>query len=234
VLFQAGASETGRAFGAANAEVVFLHGRDTAMLREQVEDIRARTVAQGRSADAIKAVAGISVLTAGSRREAERRLDDYLDWVNPAAARAYFGALTGIDLDELDPDASFSTLTTQGSRTQVERYKHEKVREATADFIRHGMRELILLGTPGEVADQMAELVEQTDLDGFLYTPFVTPGSYQEFADDVVPALRARGLLRETTGPTTLRERLFPGGTARLPAEHPAGRLRDAVTGATV
>jgi FMN-dependent oxidoreductase (nitrilotriacetate monooxygenase family) len=234
VLFQAGASETGRAFGAANAEVVFLHGRDTAMLRDQVGDIRARTLAQGRPADTIKAVAGISVLTANSRREAERRLDDYLDWVNPAAARAYFGALTGIDLDELDPDASFSTLTTQGSRTQVERYKHEKVREATADFIRHGMRELILLGTPGEVADQMAELVEQTDLDGFLYTPFVTPGSYQEFADDVVPALRARGLLRETTGPTTLRERLFPGGTGRLPSEHPAGRLRDAVSGATV
>jgi FMN-dependent oxidoreductase (nitrilotriacetate monooxygenase family) len=226
VLFQAGASETGRAFGAANAEVVFLHGRDGGMLREQVDDIRNRAVALGRPRDAVKAVAGISVITAATRAEAQRRLDDYLDWVNPAAARAYFGAMTGIDLDEIDPDVSFSTLSTDGSRTQVARYKNEKAREATADFIRHGMRELIVVGTPDQAAERMAELVEETDLDGFLFTPFVTPGSYQEFADDVVPALRRVGLLGEPAEPSTLRRRLFGGSSDRLPGDHPAARRR--------
>lgn len=226
VLFQAGASETGRAFGAANAEVVFLHGRDGAMIREQVDDIRDRAVASGRTRDAVKTVAGITVVTASSKAEAERRLDDYLAWVDPAAARAYFGAMTGIDLDELDPEASFATLTTEGSQTQVARYKNEKAREATADFIRHGMRELIVLGTPDEAAERMAELVEETDLDGFLYTPFVTPGSYEEFAADVVPALVRVGLLDERPEPMTLRRRLFPGVGDRLPGDHPAARQR--------
>ncbi|MCW2844549.1 MAG: putative monooxygenase, DszA family [Nocardioides sp.] len=229
VIFQAGASETGRAFGAANAEVVFVHGRDVAMLREQVADIRARAVAMGRPADAVKAVAGITVVTGDTRADAQRRLDDYLDWTNPAAARAYFGAMTGIDLEELDPDASFSTLTTEGSQTQVAKYKHEKVREATADIIRKGHRELIVVGTPTEVAERMAELVEATDLDGFLYTPFVTPGSYEEFTDQVVPALRQIGLMgdRPKAG-TSLRSRLFPEGTDRVPAEHAAGQVRRA------
>jgi FMN-dependent oxidoreductase (nitrilotriacetate monooxygenase family) len=226
VLFQAGASETGRAFGAKHGEVVFLHGRDGSMIREQVDDIRSRAVASGRTADAVKAVAGISVITAPTRAEAQRRLDDYLDWVNPAAARAYFGAMTGIDLDELDPEVSMASLSTDGSQTQMARYKNEKAREATADFIRHGMREMIVVGTPDEAAERMAELVEETDLDGFLYTPFVTPGSYQEFADDVVPALRRVGLLEPPPEPTTFRRRLFSGGTDRLPAEHPAAQHR--------
>lgn len=226
VLFQAGASDTGRAFGATHGEVVFLHGRDGAMLREQIEDVRSRAVAAGRSADSVKAVAGISVVTGPTKEEAQRRLDAYLDWVDPAAARSYFGAMTGIDLDELDPDAPMSSVTTDGSQTQVARYKNEKAREATADFIRHGMRELIVVGTPAEVAARMAELVVETDLDGFLYTPFVTPGSYEEFADEVVPELRKIGLLGAPQEPTTLRRRLFPDVGDRLPESHPAANAR--------
>ncbi|WGL53973.1 NtaA/DmoA family FMN-dependent monooxygenase [Nocardioides sp. BP30] len=232
VLFQAGASETGRSFGARNAEVVFLHGRNAQMLREQVDDVRVRTVREGRGEGSVRTVAGLSVLTASSRAEAERRLDAYLDYVDPAAARAYFGAMTGIDLEELDPDMAMADLTTDGSQTQVHRYRHEKVREATADFIRHGMRELILLGTPTQVADQMGELVESTGLDGFLYTPFVTPGSYQEFADDVAPALRAAGLLEHRQAPT-FRQALFPDGGPHLPASHPADRVRHVPSGTT-
>jgi FMN-dependent oxidoreductase (nitrilotriacetate monooxygenase family) len=232
VIFQAGTSETGRAFGAANAEVVFVHGRDAAMLRSQVDDIRARAVALGRPAEAVKAIAGITVVTGKTRAEAQRRLDEYLDWTNPAAARAYFGAMTGIDLEELDPEASFSTLTTEGSQTQVTKYKHEKVREATADIIRKGHRELIVVGTPTEAAEHMAKLVEETDLDGFLYTPFLNPGSYEEFASDVVPELRRIGLMGDRPNPgTSLRRRLFPNGTDRVPADHAATRFRHDTTG---
>ena len=229
VLFQAGASEAGRSFGAANAEVVFLHGRNGTMLREQVDDVRSRAAANGRLPGAVKAVAGISILTAESRREAERKLDEYLEWINPAAGRAYFAALTGIDLDELDPESSLASVSSDGSQTQVQRYKHEKVREATADFLRYGMRELIVLGTPREAAVQIAELIEETDLDGFLYTPFLTPGSYEEFAEVVVPELQEIGLMRKGYGRGTFRERLFGLGRPHLPDEHPAARFRGSV-----
>jgi alkanesulfonate monooxygenase SsuD/methylene tetrahydromethanopterin reductase-like flavin-dependent oxidoreductase (luciferase family) len=184
-------------------------------------------VALGRPADAVKAVAGITVVTGETEAEAQRRLDEYLDWTHPAAARAYFGAMTGLDLDELDPDASFSSLSTEGSQTQVTKYRHEKVREATADIMRKGHRELIVVGTPAQAAERMAQLVEETDLDGFLYTPFLNPRSYEEFASEMVPALREIGLLGDRPEPgTTLRRRLFPGGGDLVPGDHAASKFR--------
>ncbi|WP_033287634.1 NtaA/DmoA family FMN-dependent monooxygenase [Amycolatopsis jejuensis] len=224
VLVQAGASATGRAFAAANAELVFLQGKDAPMLREQVADLRRRAGEQGRDPDSVKTISGLSVVTAPTREEAERKLDDYLSYVDPEAARVYYASMTGIDLAALDPDAHFSTVRTEGGRTQVERYKDSTVREATADFLRRGMREFILTGTPQELAEEIGRLVEDTGLDGFNYTPFVSPGSYADLVDDVIPELQKLGLVRENYGRGTFRERLF--GSAHLPADHPAAQFR--------
>ncbi|MCX5493359.1 NtaA/DmoA family FMN-dependent monooxygenase [Kaistia dalseonensis] len=226
VLVQAGASATGRAFAAANVEVVFVQGKDAKMLRSQVDDLRSRAVSSGREAESLKAVSGLSVVTAASRSEAEDKLEEYLSWVNADAARAYYAMMTGVDLAKLDPNASFSTVKTEGSRTQVERYSDVSVRDASADFIRRGMRELIVVGTPSEAAEEIRAIVEETDLDGFNFTPFVTPGSYTDLIDHVVPELQRIGLMRSTRSPSTFRERLFGAGQARLPETHPAARQR--------
>jgi FMN-dependent oxidoreductase (nitrilotriacetate monooxygenase family) len=224
VLAQAGASATGRAFAAANAELVFLQGRNAAMLREQVDDLREKAESAGRHRDDIKTISGLSVVTAATKQEAEAKLDNYLSYVNPDAARVYYASMTGIDLAKLDPDAAFSAVKTEGGRTQVERYRNDTVREATADFLRAGMREFILVGTPDEVADQIGQLVDETGLDGFNYTPFVSPSSYREFVDDVVPLLQKRGLMKQQYETGTFRERLF--GRPRLPDTHPAAKFR--------
>jgi FMN-dependent oxidoreductase (nitrilotriacetate monooxygenase family) len=226
VLVQAGASSTGRAFAAANAELVFVQGKDTKMLRDQVDDLRNLAVAAGREETAIRTISGLSIVTAPSRAQAEDKLEEFLSWVNADAARAYYAMMTGVDLAALDPDASFSTVKTEGGRTQVERYKDTSVREAAADFIRRGMRELILVGTPAEVAEQTAAIVDETGLDGFNFTPFVTPGSYRDLADQVVPELQRIGVMRTDRVSSTFRERIFGAGNARLPVNHPAARYR--------
>jgi FMN-dependent oxidoreductase (nitrilotriacetate monooxygenase family) len=226
VVVQAGASSAGRAFAAANAEMVFLQGKDARMLKTQVDDLRDAADAAGRGREAIKTISGLSLVTGSSRAEAEDRLEEYLSWVDPSAARAYYAMMTGVDLAALDPDASFSTVTTEGGRTQVERYRDTTVRDAAADFIRRGMREIILLGTPAEVADQVVAIVEETDLDGFNYTPFLSPASYQEMAARVVPELQRVGLVRTHRKNGTFRERLFGAGNPRLPASHPGTRFR--------
>jgi hypothetical protein len=108
----------------------------------------------------------------------------------------------------------------------VERYKDTSVREAAADFLRRGMRELILVGDAADVAEQIAAIVEETDLDGFNYTPFVTPGSYVDMVDLVVPELQRMGLVRTTRETGTFRERLFGPGNARLPRNHRGAQFR--------
>ncbi|WIB66799.1 NtaA/DmoA family FMN-dependent monooxygenase [Curtobacterium sp. MCBD17_035] len=225
VLFQAGASSSGRAFAAGNAELVFLQGKDAPSLAAQVTDIRTRAEQAGRAGTDIRTVSGLSVITAPSTAQAEDQLEEYLSYVDPDAARVYYASMTGIDLAALDPEGSFSDVTTEGGRTQVERYKGTSVREATADFIRNGMREFVLTGTPTEVVDRIEALVTDTDLDGFNYTPYVTPGSYRSFIADVVPELRRRGMLPETPRTGTFRERLSGRGP-HLPASHRAARFR--------
>lgn len=226
VLVQAGASAAGRAFAAANAELVFVQGKDAKMLRSQVDDLRNLAVAAGRTERSIRAISGLSVVTAPTRSEAEDKLEDLLLWVNADAARAYYAMMTGVDLAALDPNASFSTVTTEGGRTQVERYKDTSVREAVADFIRRGMRELILVDTPAKVAEQIAAIVDETGLDGFNFTPFLSPGCYRDLADTVVPELQRMGLMRTERRAGTFRERIFGPGHARLPTDHPAARHR--------
>ena len=218
VLVQAGASSTGRAFAAANAEVVFVQGKDASMLRSQVDDLRSRAAACGRGEGAIKSISGLSVVTAASRAEAEDKLEEYLSWVDADAARAYYAMMTGVDLSTL--------VKTEGGRTQVERYKDVSVREAAADFIRRGMRELIVVGTPNEVAEQIAGIVEETGLDGFNFTPFVSPGSYTDLIEHVVPELQRIGLMRTERVNATFRQRLFGSASSRLSASHPAARYR--------
>ncbi|WP_432544301.1 NtaA/DmoA family FMN-dependent monooxygenase [Kineococcus sp. SYSU DK002] len=231
VILQAGASRRGREFAATHAEVVFLQGRDAASLRRHVQDVHARAAAHGRAPGSVRTLAGVSVVLGRDRAHARARLEEYLSWVDPDAARAYYAAMTGIDLAALDPAGSFSDLRTEGGRTQVERYRGQTVARASADFLRYGMREFVLTGSAVDVADDLQALVERTGIDGVNLTPFVVPGSYREFCEQVVPELRRRGLVdgpAERAAGSTLREAIFGAGRARLPPDHPAARFRPA------
>ncbi len=87
-----------------------------------------------------------------------------------------------------------------------------------------------MVGTPDELADRIEEFVAYTDLDGFNVHSNVTPESYTDFVELVVPVLQRRGLFRESYDPSerTFRERLFGAGRAQLPATHPGAAYRGA------
>ena len=68
--------------------------------------------------------------------------------------------------------------------------------------------------------------VDETDIDGFNLAYAVTPESFVDFVDLVVPELQRRGVYKRDYAPGTLREKLFGSGRARLPANHPAARTR--------
>jgi hypothetical protein len=53
----------------------------------------------------------------------------------------------------------------------------------------------------------------------------ITPGTYADFAEHVVPELQRRSVYRTAYDPGTLREKLFHRGP-RLPASHPGSRFR--------
>ena len=67
-------------------------------------------------------------------------------------------------------------------------------------------------------------------MDGFNITYCVTPGTFTDFIDAVVPELQQRGLVQRDYAPGTLREKLF--GRAHAGAGHPAARYRGSITAA--
>ena len=80
-----------------------------------------------------------------------------------------------------------------------------------------------IVGSPETVADQLQDLFEAHACDGFILTPTLMPGMFEQFVRAVVPVLQARGLFRRDYAGTTLREHLRGCETRR--------RMEIAVTG---
>ena len=81
------------------------------------------------------------------------------------------------------------------------------------------------VGGPQQVADDLQEWVEETDVDGFNLTNVITPGSFVDFVDHVIPELQRRGAFKTEYAEGTLRHKLFGKG-ARLPEAHRAAGFR--------
>ena len=66
----------------------------------------------------------------------------------------------------------------------------------------------IVVGTAAQVADHMQRWVDSGAADGFNIMPAWFPGGFDDFADEVVPLLQARGLARREYSGSTLRHHL--------------------------
>ena len=83
--------------------------------------------------------------------------------------------------------------------------------------------QLTLLWTPEQIADTF-EAWHEAGVDGFNIVYAVTPGTFADFIDGVVPVLRRRGLVQSEYTPGTLREKIF--GRKLLPEIHAAAAYR--------
>ena len=89
-----------------------------------------------------------------------------------------------------------------------------------------GGRGPVIVGSHTEVADALQDWVANTDLDGFNLAYAVTPETFADIADHVVPLLQERGAYKRDYTPGTFREKLYGPGRARLGTDHPASRHR--------
>ena len=76
------------------------------------------------------------------------------------------------------------------------------------------------------MADELESWIAETGLDGFNLTRIVTPESYVDFIDLVVPELQRRGSYKTAYDTGSLRQKLFADGGAHLPARHTGAAYR--------
>src|SRR5205809_4136605 len=86
VLYQAGASRSGRAFAAAHAECVFINGPSQQVVMPQVADIRRRAAGFGRDPADILIFTLLTVITGRDEAEARAKHQEYRRFVDHEAA----------------------------------------------------------------------------------------------------------------------------------------------------
>ncbi|MFT3688242.1 LLM class flavin-dependent oxidoreductase [Paenirhodobacter sp.] len=228
VLYQAGTSGRGQRFAARHAECVFIGAASPEAAQATSRALRAAAVAAGRRAEDLKILVGICVIPGRTRAEAADKLADYRAHASPEAGLAHFAASTGIDFARygLDDPIPYGPTNAIQSATKIAE-THRWTKRDLLGQLAIGGRYPVVSGTPAEVADTLHRWVEVGEIDGFNLTRIVTPESYEDFADLVVPELQGRGLYKTAYAEGTLRRRLFGEGD-RLPARHAAGAFRGA------
>ena len=215
VLVQAGASDTGKAFAARHAEVVFTSHPSIETARQFRAEMRELVVAEGRAADSICILPAITPII-GATREAALATQAWLDGAipEPVAIGKLEGLLGNFDLSGFDPAGPLpaippSTLSQSTRDRVVELAERENL--SIVDLARRvaaGRTSRTVVGTAADVADELAEWVTTGAADGFIISAPYLPKGLALFVDEVVPILQSRGLFRTAYEGATLRENL--------------------------
>ncbi len=213
VIVQAGASDAGRDFAAATAEVIFGSSRTIDDAKAFYADMKARMRSCGRDPSSLRVLPGALVIVGATRAEAEekkRRLDSL---VHAESALPNLSIRLGVDASKFDLDAPLPELpetnqSQSGQRALVALARRDNLTVRQLAQLVGGYGGLQMVGTPGEIADTMQKWLEAGASDGFNVMFPTVPAGLDEFVDLVVPELQRRGLFRRDYEGSTLREHL--------------------------
>lgn len=220
VLFQAGSSTTGQKFAAKHAEGVFVGGQEPEQIKKTVQKIRQFAIENGRLASDIKTFGSLTIVVAQTDLEASQKLDELNRYFLPEASFIQFSGSTGIDLGSLANKDLFGQRHSEGNQSTAQFYNHKTdytVADVKDELSKFGARSILIVGTPEEIADQIEELIEYTDLDGFNIYQAITPATLKDVVELVIPELQKRGRYRTAYSDTSFRDRLFNHGNRISP-----------------
>lgn len=227
VLFQAGTSRAGREFAARNAELVFASDPRPELLRANIDDVRRRAAAVGRRPDAIMFLTSVEIVVDSTDSAARRKADELVAHHDLEGGLVLLSALSGVDWSRYGVDRPIEQFDTDASRSILAAVDDDKSRRLTLrDYVGGlgGFGGELFVGSARTVADDLEAYADRVGVDGFNIAYHVTPGSFADVAEHLVPELRRRGRTGQREG-NTLRERLF-GGSALLPGDHPGAQYR--------
>jgi long-chain alkane monooxygenase len=226
VLFQAGSSDRGLLFAGRHAECVFISGQTKASTRAQVDKVRASAVEAGRNPEDIKVFMGLNVIVGTTEELAWAKHAEYLSYASAEAGVAHFSASTGIDFSEYEIDEPIQYVKSNAIQSATKHLQNNDwTRRKLLEQHALGGRYITVVGSPEQVADELESWIAETGLDGFNLTRIVTPESYEDFIELVIPELQRRGSYKTAYDSGTLRQKLFREG-AFLPEQHTGSAYR--------
>ena len=231
VIYQAGASPRGVAFAAENAEAIFVAAPTKEVLRSTVSQIRDALEAAGRDRYSARIYTLVTIITDETPEQARAKHADFLSYASEEGALVFMSGWMGIDLSKYDLDEPVGNVESNAIRSVIANYE-ESARNGEVFTVRDiarggaiGGLGPTLVGSAVEVADELQEWVEYTDVDGFNLAYAITPGTFEDIVEFVIPELRRRGAYPTEYAEGTLRNKLHGRGD-RLPEEHRGARHR--------
>jgi FMN-dependent oxidoreductase (nitrilotriacetate monooxygenase family) len=214
VIMQAGSSPRGRDFAARWGELVFILQHSKADMQAFYRDMKSRIVAHGRAPEECLILPSIDVIIGETDAIARERQHYVNDLVQTEAGMAQISGHIGVDLSRFPPDQPLADMQIEaGSRGSLDvilqgtEAQGLTLGEAARRFATSELCPQIV-GSPETVADRLQDLFEAHACDGFILTPTLMPGMFEQFVRAVVPVLQERGLFRRDYAGATLREHL--------------------------
>jgi len=231
VLYQAGTSSRGRGFAARHAECVFMSAPTHKAIGARVAAIRGLAAEHGRHPADILMFALMTVIVGRTEAEARAKHESYRRHISVGGALALLSGWTGVDFSTYDPDEPIRHIENDAGRTAMDNLtRADPARvwtvRAIAEHVGIGGIGPVIVGSPQQIADELERWVDDSDVDGFNLAYAVTPDTFADVVDLLVPELQRRGRYKADYPPGTLREKLFGAGRARLGEQHPAARYR--------
>jgi alkanesulfonate monooxygenase len=213
VIVQAGASEMGRQVAAETAEVIFGSSRTLEDGKRFAADVRGRMAAIGRDPQQLKILPALLVIVGDTTAAAEAKKAQLDSLVHPDSALPNLSMRLGVDASGFDLDAPLPEIPQtnagqSGRDTLVALARRDNLTVRQLAQMVGGYGGLQMVGTAGEIADQMQAWLEAEACDGFNVMFHTVPQGLDEFCDQVVPELQRRGLFRTEYAGTTLRDHL--------------------------
>lgn len=227
LLFQAGSSTRGRQFAAQHAECVFIVASRQSLrgAASVIGDIRSQAVRRGRHPEDILFFQGVSPVVGGTEAEAKAKEAEYLEQFSTEGALAHLSGSIGVDLSAIDLDRPLETIDSQAMRGSIKGLIESAPDKTQTfrDLTRSRLAGQFLTGAPEQIADAL-QAWHGVGVDGFNLVYSVTPGTFVDFIEAVVPVLQKRGLVQREYAPGPLRQKIF--GHPRLSTRHPAAAYR--------
>lgn len=211
----AGASDVGREFAAAHAEVLFTAQPDLSCGQAFYADIKRRMVRFGRDPDSLKVMPGILPVIGSSQAHAEDLFQQLQALVEPEVGLSLLSDIAGgADLSTAPLDGPLPDLAPTNSGVSRQHLLREVAQKEGLSIRQLYLRmaaargHRVVVGTAASVADELEQWFTGRAADGFNIMPAFLPGGLEDFVDGVVPELQRRGLFRREYAGRTLREHL--------------------------
>jgi FMN-dependent oxidoreductase (nitrilotriacetate monooxygenase family) len=222
-IFQAGASDDGRAFAARHADAVFAAAPTMDVARELGAGLRQLAVQVGRSAQDVRVLPGVSLYLAQTRDEALALFEQAHVHLGRAQRLAKLASILGITVDSLPNDRRLAPEDFPAPIQPVRSRTHSELLLRRIASDRPTLEALLALpevvssahwqvvGTPADAVEQILAWQAAEAIDGFIALPGGSLGCLDLFLEQVVPTLQATGHRRKGYADGGLLDQLYGG-----------------------